>query len=134
MKIFQKIILSYRILKIKKIWFKFLNISKSLKEEENKKISYKKYFIQDDEDEELNKGVLNTFDKKIDYIRKKRNKLRKDLDKILLKFNFFNIGAYENIIIKCAEYKIESNKIEFLKDIFKYYIKNEKSNKRKNKF
>ena len=134
MKIFQKIILSYRILKIKKIWFKFLNISKSLKEEENKKFSYKKYFIQDDEDEELNKGVLNTFDKKIDYIRKKRNKLRKDLDKILLKFNFFNICAYENIIIKCAEYKIESNKIEFLKDIFKYYIKNEKSSKRKNKF
>ena len=37
MKIFQKIILSYRILKIKKIWFKFLNISKSLREEESKK-------------------------------------------------------------------------------------------------
>lgn len=133
MKIFQKIILSYRILKIKKIWFKFLNISKSLREEESKKNSYKKYFIQDEEDEELNRGVLNTFDEKIISIKNKRNDLRKDLDKILLKFNFFDIGAYENIIVKCAEYKIKSYKIEFLKDIFKYYIKNEKSSKRKNK-
>lgn len=133
MKIFQKIILSYRILKIKKIWFKFLNISKSLREEESKKNSYKKYFIQDEEDEELNRGVLNTFDEKIILIKNKRNNLRKDLDKILLKFNFFDIGAYENIIVKCAEYKIKSYKIEFLKDIFKYYIKNEKSSKRKNK-
>lgn len=133
MKIFQKIILSYRILKIKKIWFKFLNISKSLREEESKKNSYKKYFIQDEEDEELNRGVLNTFDKKIILIKNKRNNLRKDLDKILLKFNFFDVGAYENIIVKCAEYKIKSYKIEFLKDIFKYYIKNEKSSKRKNK-
>lgn len=134
MKIFQKIILSYRILKIKKIWFKFLNISKSLREEESKKNSYKKYFIQDEEDEELNRGVLNTFDEKIILIKNKRNNLRKDLDKILLKFNFFDVGAYENIIVKCAEYKIKSYKIEFLKDIFKYYIKNEKSSKRKNKF
>lgn len=133
MKIFQKIILSYRILKIKKIWFKFLNISKSLREEESKKNSYKKYFIQDEEDEELNRGVLNTFDEKIILIKSKRNNLRKDLDKILLKFNFFDVGAYENIIVKCAEYKIKSYKIEFLKDIFKYYIKNEKSSKRKNK-
>ncbi|QIG64219.1 hypothetical protein DAC22_209 [Bacteroides phage DAC22] len=133
MKIFQKIILSYRILKIKKIWFKFLNISKSLREEESKKNSYKKYFIQDEEDEELNRGVLNTFDEKIILIKNKRNNLRKDLDKILLKFNFFDVGAYENIIVKCAEYKIKSYKIEFLKDIFKYYIKNEKSSKRKNK-
>lgn len=133
MKIFQKIILSYRILKIKKIWFKFLNISKSLREEESKKNSYKKYFIQDEEDEELNRGVLNTFDEKIILIKNKRNNLRKDLDKILLKFNFFDIGAYENIIVECAEYKIKSYKIEFLKDIFKYYIKNEKSSKRKNK-
>ena len=134
MKIFQKIILSYRILKIKKIWFKFLNILKSLREEESKKNSYKKYFIQDEEDEELNRGVLNTFDEKIILIKNKRNNLRKDLDKILLKFNFFDVGAYENIIVKCAEYKIKSYKIEFLKDIFKYYIKNEKSSKRKNKF
>ena len=134
MKIFQKIILSYRILKIKKIWFKFLNISKSLREEESKKNSYKKYFIQDEEDEEVNRGVLNTFDEKIILIKNKRNNLRKDLDKILLKFNFFDVGAYENIIVKCAEYKIKSYKIEFLKDIFKYYIKNEKSSKRKNKF
>lgn len=133
MKIFQKIILSYRILKIKKIWFKFLNISKSLREEESKKNSYKKYFIQDEEDEELNRGVLNTFDEKIILIKNKRNNLRKDLDKILLKFNFFDVGTYENIIVKCAEYKIKSYKIEFLKDIFKYYIKNEKSSKRKNK-
>lgn len=133
MKIFQKIILLYRILKIKKIWFKFLNISKSLREEESKKNSYKKYFIQDEEDEELNRGVLNTFDEKIILIKNKRNNLRKDLDKILLKFNFFDVGAYENIIVKCAEYKIKSYKIEFLKDIFKYYIKNEKSSKRKNK-
>lgn len=115
MKIFQKIILSYRILKIKKIWFKFLNISKSLREEESKKNSYKKYFIQDEEDEELNRGVLNTFDEKIISIKNKRNNLRKDLDKILLKFNFFDIGAYENIIVECAEYKIKSYKIEFLK-------------------
>ena len=112
------------ILKIKKIWFKFLNISKSLREEESKKNSYKKYFIQDEEDEELNRGVLNTFDEKIILIKNKRNNLRKDLDKILLKFNFFDVGAYENIIVKCAEYKIKSYKIEFLKDIFKYYIKN----------
>lgn len=133
MKIFQKIILSYKILKIRKIWCKFLNISKSLRSVEKKKESFVKIFIQDEEDKELNKGVLDKYDEKINKLKSKRNKLRTKLDKILFNFGFFEKSVYETLIVECADLGIKPIKIEFLKDILKYYIKNDKASKRKNK-
>lgn len=134
MKIFQKIILSYKILKIRKIWCKFLNISKSLRSAEKKKESFIKIFIQDEEDKELNKNVLDKYDEKVNKLKSKRNKLRIKLDKILFNFGFFEENVYETLIVECADLGIKPIKIEFLKDILKYYIKNDKASKRKNKF
>ena len=119
MKIFYKIILVIKIWRIKMIWDKFDKISSNLKKSISEEKKFKKLFIVDEEDEILNKKILDKYKSNINKIKIKKDKLKVKLNKKIVKIDLFN----PILFLKFEEYKINPNNISFLRLIVKDYLK-----------
>lgn len=119
MKIFYKIILVIKIWRIKVIWDKFNKISSNLKKNISEEKKFKKLFIIDEEDEILNKKILDKYKSDIDKVRIKKDKLKFKLNKKIVKIDLFN----PTLFLKFEEYKINPKNISFLRSIVKEYLK-----------
>lgn len=118
MKIFYKIILVIKIWRVKCIWNKFNKVSSDLQESLIKDKKFRKLFIIDEEDEKLNKKVLNEYQNNIDKFSKKKNKLIVSLNK-----KIENLGLFDSLLfIKFEKYRINPKNVAFLRDITKNYL------------
>lgn len=101
------------------IWDKFNKISSNLKKSISEEKKFKKLFIVDEEDEILNKKILDKYKSNINKIKIKKDKLKVKLNKKIVKIDLFN----PILFLKFEEYKINPNNISFLRLIVKDYLK-----------
>lgn len=124
MKYFNSIILMIKISKLRKNWNNFKKISYKIRS----LISEKKKFIifigNDSDDLIANEDILKKYDSEISELKKQKVKLKKKLTKFLFKFGLFNNN--EELFLKFSEYNIKPEKVEFLKEIRKEYLKSQK--------
>lgn len=107
-----------KIWRVKCIWNKFNKVSSDLQESLIKDKKFRKLFIIDEEDEKLNKKVLNEYQNNIDKFSKKKNKLIVSLNK-----KIENLGLFDSLLfIKFEKYRINPKNVAFLRDITKNYL------------
>lgn len=122
---FKKYLLFLKIWIIKIIWNKYQVIEQKVNKVIKDKKFYEKMFIQSEEDRELNKEYLESFNKKILKLNQKELKIRKKIIIKLYKLDYLENES--NFLVICYNLGIESEKISFLRDIKvskKFYLSN----------
>lgn len=118
-KFFKKIFFICLIYHIKFIWNRINKYNNYLKDLSTKERKYKKFFIKDKEDLELNKDFLDTFKIKTNKYKNKLIKRELQLKIYLYKYEFFS----DNFIIKCNDLNISSDLISPFRQIYSYFLK-----------